>query len=151
MKVKIIIGLFAMASLGCAQKEDTVMMKKLTTQIETLQIENKVLRDSLSNHQEQFLRSQILLGISDDCVLTVGQKNKIAMIFQPYGLTMPQYDIYKLEEGKEVKIGSNTKTGFDYDFIPKSIEDKELKMKVKLKYNNQIIEYPATVNFKVKK
>lgn len=151
MKIKILMSVLALATLSCKQSEDTGTLKELTAQIEELQAENKVLKDSLSDHQEQFLRSQILLGISDDCVLTVGKKNKVAMIFHPYGSTMPQYDIYKLENGKEIKIGSNTKTRFDYDFIPKSIEDNELKMKVKLKYNNQTIEYPAAVTFKVKK
>lgn len=149
MKIKILMSVLALATLSCKQS-DTGASKELTTQIEELKAENKILKDSLSDHQEQFLRSQILLGISDDCILTAGKKNKVAMIFQPYGLTMPQYDIYKLEDGKEIKIGSNTKTRFDYDFTPKSIEDNVLKMKVKLKYNNQIIEYPATVNFKVK-
>ena len=149
MKIKILICFLALATLSCKQS-DTGASKELTTQIEELKAENKVLKDSLSDYQEQFLRSQILLGISDDCILTAGKKNKVAMIFQPYGLTIPQYDIYKLEDGKEIKIGRNTKTRFDYDFTPKSIEDNVLKMKVKLKYNNQIIEYPATVNFKVK-
>ena len=149
MKIKILMSVLALATLSCKQS-DTGASKELTTQIEELKAENKILKDSLSDYQEQFLRSQILLGISDDCILTAGKKNKVAMIFQPYGLTMPQYDFYKLEDGKEIKIGSNTKTRFDYDFTPKSIEDNVLKMKVKLKYNNQIIEYPATVNFKVK-
>ena len=149
MKIKILMSVLALATLSCKQS-DTGASKELTTQIEELKAENKVLKDSLSDYQEQFLRSQILLGISDDCILTAGKKNKVAMFFQSYGLTMPQYDIYKLEDGKEIKIGSNTKTRFDYDFTPKSNEDNVLKMKVKLKYNNQIIEYPATVNFKVK-
>lgn len=149
MKIKILMSVLALATLSCKQS-DSGASKELTTQIEELKAENKILKDSLSDHQEQFLRSQILLGISDDCILTAGKKNKVAMFFQPYGLTMPQYDIYKVEDGKEIKIGSNTKTRFDYDFTPKSIEDNVLKMKVKLEYNNQIIEYPATVNFKVK-
>ncbi len=151
MKIKILMSVLALATLSCKQPEDTGTLKELTTQIEELQAENKVLKDSLSDHQEQFLRSQILLGISDDCVLTVGKKNKVAMIFHPYGLTIPQYDIYKLENGKEIKIGSNTKTRFDYDFTPKSVEDNELRLKVKLKYKDKIIEYPAGMIFKVKK
>jgi len=137
MKIKILMSVSALAVLSCKQSDDTGTLKELA--IEKLQAENKVLKDSLSDYQEQFLKSQILLGISDDCILTVGKKNKVAMIFHPYGLTMPQYDIYKLENGKEIKIGSNTRTRFDYHFTPKSVEDNELHLKVKLSIRKKLL------------
>jgi len=151
MKIKILICLILFSTLSCKNTDESITVKKLSAQIDKLEATNKTLRDSLSNYEEEFLYSQILLGISDDCVLTVGKKNRVAMMFHTYKRELPVYDIYKIERGKEIKIGSNNNTDFNYDFTPKSIEDNELHLKVKLKYKNKVIEIPANVNFYVKK
>jgi len=140
-----------LATLSCKNADNSAETKSLLNKIEKLEAANKTLRDSLSNYEEEFLYSQILLGISEDCVLTVGKKNRVAMMFHTYKREIPAYDIYKIEGGKEIKVGSNNKTDFDYDFTPKSIEDNELHLKVKLKYKNKVIEIPAGVMFDVKK
>ena len=151
MKVKFLICLILLATLSCKNTDESITVKKLSAQIDKLEAANKTLKDSLSNYEEEFLFSQMLLGISDDCVLTVGKKNRVAMMFHTYKREIPTYDIYKIEGGKEIKVGSNNKTDFNYDFTPKSLEDNELHLKVKLKYKNKIIEIPADVNFDVKK
>ncbi|MCY1230776.1 hypothetical protein D9M72_432020 [compost metagenome] len=72
------------------------------------------------------------------------------MLFQTFDKKLPKYDIYKLEGDKQIKIGSNTSTRFDYNFTPKSIDDKELKLLVKIPYNKKTIEIPGLMIFDVK-
>ena len=74
-----------MLVLSCNKSaENSLEVKNLLTKISTLEAQNKILKDSLQRNEEEFLYSQILLGISDDAVLKVGKKNNIVMLFQTY-------------------------------------------------------------------
>ena len=64
-------------------------------------------------------------------------------------MQMPQYEIFKVDGLKETKIGSSNKTGFDYVFIPKSVEDNKINLKVKIPLENDTIEIPAEMILQV--
>jgi hypothetical protein len=91
----------------------------------------------------KFLSSQILIGISDKPILKVGEKNNIVMLLQTYGRKLPKYDIYRIEDGKEIKVGENDGTRFNYEFIPKSISDNSPQFLVKIPSNGKIITIPS--------
>jgi hypothetical protein len=121
----------------------------LLTKISTLEAQNKILKDSLQRNEEEFLYSQILLGISDDAVLKVGKKNNIVMLFQTYGRKLPKYEIYRIEDGKEFKVGENDGTRFNYEFIPKSINDNSPEFSIKIPYKGKIITIPGKLMLEV--
>jgi hypothetical protein len=104
----------------------------------------------LSRYEAEFLYSQILIGVPDEKEIKVGRKNKIVMLFQTFNKELPKYEIYKVENGKKIKVGENNQTRFNYDFIPKSTKDNEVDLLVKLPYKGKIIEIPAGISFDVK-
>ena len=143
MKI-LIIALLMIFTLGCENfVPKQTAISQLNEKIKHLEKENKTLRDSLDDYEENFLYSQILIGIPDDYVLTVGKKNNIAMLFQTYNVEIPEYEIFKIEDEKKIKLGTNNKTSFDYEFIPKSMDDNKINLVVKIPFKNKTIEIPA--------
>jgi hypothetical protein len=143
MKI-IIISLLMIFTFGCENLDPKqTAISQLNEKIKHLETENKILRDSLDDYEENFLYSQMLIGIPDDYVLTVGKKNNIAMLFQTYNVEIPEYEIFKIEDEKRIKLGTNNKTSFDYEFIPKSIDDNKINLVVKIPFKNKTIEIPA--------
>ncbi len=139
-----------MLVLSCNKSaENSLEVKNLLTKISTLEAQNKILKDSLQRNEEEFLYSQILLGISDDAVLKVGKKNNIVMLFQTYGRKLPKYEIYRIEDGKEFKVGENDGTRFNYEFIPKSINDNSPEFSIKIPYKGKIITIPGKLMLEV--
>lgn len=133
-----------MLALSCNQStENPQELENLLNKISMLETQNKILKDSLQRNEEEFLYSQILLGISDDAVLKVGKKNNIVMLFQTYGRKLPKYEIYRIKGDKEIKVGENDGTRFNYEFIPKSIHDNSPEFSIKIPYNGKIITIPG--------
>jgi len=124
--------------------------EKLELENLALRQENKILNDSLSEYNEKLIRSQILVGIPDDEDVKVGESNNIQVLFHPFNIEVPQYEIYKVEGSKEIKLGSSNKTKFNYEFIPKSVKDNKIDLKIKIPFKNDTIEIPAGMIFKVK-
>lgn len=153
MRLTGIIIILFLTTIGCKNPDaitKTEEINHLSRKISELQRQNKILRDSLSEYEENFLYSQTLVGVPDKPFLKVGKNNNIVMLFQTFDKKLPKYDIYKLEGDKQIKIGSNTSTRFEYNFTPKSIDDKELKLLVKIPYNKKTIEIPSLMIFDVK-
>ncbi|WP_379825975.1 hypothetical protein [Flavobacterium notoginsengisoli] len=96
------------------------------------------------------MNSQILIGVPDVETIKVGKKNNIVMLFQTFDKKLPKYEIYKIEGKKEIKIGENNKTRFNYEFIPKSVNDKQMHLLVKIPYDGKIIEIQNSMSFNVK-
>lgn len=113
------------------------------TKITLLEEQNKKLKDSIIKTEERFLLSQILIGIPDDVTLKVGKKNNIPMLLQTFNWKLPKYEIFRIIDSKEVKIGENDQTRFEYEFIPKSVKDNEPEFLVKIPYNEKIIQIPG--------
>ena len=65
------------------------------------------------------------------------------MLFQTYDRKLPKYEIYRIIDNKEIKVGENDETRFDYEFIPKSVKDNEPEFLIKIPYNGKIIKIPG--------
>ncbi|MNU08992.1 hypothetical protein D3C72_2553050 [compost metagenome] len=72
------------------------------------------------------------------------------MLLQTFGKELPSYEIYKLEGKREIKIGENNQTRFNYQFVPKSVNDNELELLVKIPYKGKVIKIPAKMTFNIK-
>ncbi|RED24578.1 hypothetical protein BD847_1308 [Flavobacterium cutihirudinis] len=125
--------------------------KALFDKISQLENENKSLKDSLSKNERDFLNSQILIGVPDVETIKVGKNNNIVMLFQTFDKKLPKYEIYKIEGKKEIKIGDNNQTRFNYNFIPKSINDNKMHLLVKIPYEGKIITIQNSMVFNIKK
>lgn len=151
MRVYLFIILMLFAISGCDNSNvQAEYHKKLKVENETLRKQIKILNDSLSEYNEKLIKSYILVGIPDDEVIKVGKSNHIKILFHSFNIQIPQYEIYKVEGDKEVKIGSSNKTEFDYEFIPKSIKDNKFDLKIKIPFKKDTIEIPAGMILKVK-
>jgi hypothetical protein len=126
-------------------------LQNLIAKVSMLEEQNQKLKDSLSKSEAEFLYSQILIGISDSKTLKVGKKNNVVMLLQTYNKKLPKYEIYRIEDGKEVKVGENDGTRFDYEFIPKSVEDNSPEFLIKLPFNGQTIKIKAKLILDVEK
>ncbi|MFD2940951.1 hypothetical protein ACFS3A_12960 [Flavobacterium notoginsengisoli] len=144
-KIIFIIICITLFSCNNSNQEKTLLDK-----ISQLENENKSLKDSLSKNERDFLNSQILIGVPDVETIKVGKKNNIVMLFQTFDKKLPKYEIYKIEGKKEIKIGENNKTRFNYEFIPKSVNDKQMHLLVKIPYDGKIIEIQNSMSFNVK-
>lgn len=144
----IIIFLF-LVTLSC-KDSNTDELTNLTEKNKDLQKQIAVLRDSLSNYEEEFLHSQTLIGIADDAVLKVGKENNVVMLFQTYGKKLPEYEIYKVEGKKQIRLGNNNATRFNFSFTPKSMDDKEVDLVVKMPYRGKLIEIRGKMLFDLK-
>jgi hypothetical protein len=149
---KILIITICIITLSCNKsQEKPIELESLITKISILEEQNKKLEDSLSKIEEEFLFSQILLGISDKQTLKVGEKNNIVMLLQTFNRKLPKYEIFRIENGKEIKVGEDDGTRFDYEFIPKSIDDNSPEFLLKIPYNGKIIKIPGKLILNVKK
>ena len=146
---KIIFITICFLALSCNKQNENNEVEKLLKKIAKLEIENKRLNESVTKNEENFLHSQILLGIPDKPVLKLGDKTEVSMLFQTFDREIPKYDIYRVEGKKQIKIGTNNQTQFKYEFIPKKIGIEELNLIVKMPYNGKVIEIPAGMYFKV--
>ena len=150
MKKPLLISAILFLTMSCNKPINNNNDGDLSSRVAELEKQNKMLRDSLTHYEESFLYSQILVGVPDVKEIKVGKKNKIVMLFQTFNKELPKYEIYKVEDGKQIKVGENNQTRFDYDFTPKSTKDNEVDLLVKLPYNGKIIEIPAGLIFEVK-
>lgn len=149
MKI-IIISLLIIFTIGCENSnQKQKVISQLEERINGLETENKILKDSLEDNQEKFLKSQILIGIPDDQVLKVGKKNNITILFHTYNIEIPEYEIFKFKDGDTIKVGTNNLTSFKYEFIPKDINDSMLDLMVKVPLKNSILEIPASMSLNV--
>ena len=149
MKNYISTSLLSLLAISCTDSSEK-KLNKLTVENNELQSRIEVLKDSLSDLEENFLHSQILVGIADEAILTVGKENNVVMLFQTYDKKLPEYEIFRIEGNKEIRVGNNNNTRFNVNFTPKSIEDNKLKILVKMSYKNKPIVLQSELNFDVK-
>ena len=143
----ICITLFSCNNSKQSSKEEKALLDKILQ----LENENKSLKDSISKSERDFLNSQILIGVPDIGTIKVGKKNNIVMLFQTFGKKIPKYEIYKVEGNKEIKIGENNQTRFNYEFIPESTKDNKMHLLVKIPFEGKIIKIHNSMLFNVKK
>ncbi len=149
----IIIIILALITISCNVNNSTEVEKlksiceKLKTENRTLKTENKQLEISLNQIEKHDIQYRSLVGIVDGKV-EVGKNNRIVFLLHSFK-EFPKYDIYRIEGNKEIKIGSNNLTSFDYQFNPKSIKETNLKLKVKIPYEGKIFEIPGEMNIPI--
>jgi len=150
MKKNTLLLLSVLSLLSCRNsKESSKEIENALIRITNLEEQNRKLTDSLNKYREIDLNSQSILGFPQECILKVGKKNKIKFVIFKNEFEFPKYDIYKIENDNEIKIGENNNFNFDYEFTPKSIKDNRLNLKIKMPYKGEIIELPILMNFKV--
>jgi predicted ribosome quality control (RQC) complex YloA/Tae2 family protein len=149
---KIIILILGFSLFSCENsKNNSQKVQNLLNRIDKLENQNKNLTDSLTKHKESEQNSLSLIGFPEECKLKVGKQSKIKVMICKNQFEFPKYDIYKIENGNEIKIGENTNFNFDYEFTPKSINDNHLNLKIKMPYNGEILEMPILMDFEVEK
>jgi hypothetical protein len=131
--------------------ENTQTIDNLQKRVSVLEKQNRKLKDSLSKNEAEFLYSQILIGIPYKYKQKVGKKNKIAMLLQTFEKKLPKYEIFRVINGKEIKVAESDQTRFDYEFIPKSVEDNRPDFLIKIPYNGKIIKIPGGLILDVEK
>lgn len=131
-------------------RQESLELENLKNQISYLENQNKKLRDSLDQVEEMFLLSQIVIAIPDDEFLIVGKENNIPLLFQTYNTKLPVYDVFVIENDKQIRVGSGDNTRFDFNYTPKSLNDNEVEMLIKMPYKDQIFEFPVGFWFRVK-
>jgi hypothetical protein len=141
---KLLIITISFLALSCNKSiENSQEVANLLNRISHLEAQNKMLQDIIERNEQEFLTSQILIGISDNPILKVGKKNNIVMLLQTFGRKLPKYEIFKIDDGKEIKVGENDGTRFNYEFIPTSIIDNSPELLVKIPSNGKIITIPS--------
>jgi hypothetical protein len=149
---KLISIIICITLFSCNNSENSSNEEKaLLDKISQLENENKSLKDSLSKNERDFLNSQMLIGVPDVETIKVGKKNNIVMLFHTSDKKLPKYEIYKIEGHKKIKIGENNQTKFNYNFIPKSIDDNKIHLLVKIPYRGKTIILQNAMSFNVKK
>ncbi|MGQ2983557.1 hypothetical protein [Flavobacterium sp.] len=144
MEKYLFAGIIVFLIFSCNSSDNqSIEYQELLNQNAELRKKNIFLTDSLESYREDLIRSYILIGIPNDPLIRVGKKNNIKLLFHPFSVALPKYDIYEVNGSKEIKIGSNNKTEFDYAFVPKSTTDNQVYLKVKIPNKNDTIEIPA--------
>jgi hypothetical protein len=72
---KLLIITISFLALSCNKSiENSQEVANLLNRISHLEAQNKMLQDSIERNEQEFLTSQILIGISDNPILKVGKK-----------------------------------------------------------------------------
>src|SRR5690554_7448698 len=149
MKKSILLLVITILIISC-NKQESAEIENFKNQISDLENQNKKLRDSLDQIEERFLLSQIVIAIPDDEFLTVGKENNIPLLFQTYNTELPAYDVFVIENDKQIRIGSGDNTRFDFKYTPKSLTDNKVEGLIKMPYKDEVFEFPVGFWFRVK-
>ena len=149
---KLTIAIIYILAISCTNSsEKSNEVEDLLEKISILEKQNNMLKDSISKSERVYLNSIFLIGIPYKQTFKIGQKDSISMLFQPSFKKLPKYEIYRIEDKKEIKIGENNSSEFNLDFTPKSIEDNKLNLLVKMPNEGNEIIYKCEVTLDVKK
>ena len=129
-----IVLLFVIFTVSC--NKSISESEKIKLELQTLQKENNLLKDSISKIIEESWNDKMLVGVPDG-KLKVGKNNKI-YFFLYDSKELEDYDVYKIENKKEIKIRTEKFGTFLYEYIPKS--EFENKVSLKIKIQNKGVE-----------
>ena len=146
MKNRTIISvlLFLVFTISCNNSNSE--LKKIDAQLKKLQNENLILKDSLSKLKEVDWEYRMLVGIPNG-KFKVGEKNKITFLLHSFK-ELPKYDVYKVEDEKDVKISSENFSKFDYEYLPKSNSDNKVSLKIRIPNSEVEILNETTIPLK---
>lgn len=128
---------------SCKKENNQNDLVKLSERIVELEKENKKLKDSIEKNTERLKQSFHLVAIPYVDSFKVGRKDSIAMLIHPFVTDYPIFEIYKIVEGKEIKIGEDNKSSFTINHTPEDIQDNDPEYLVRFpdkeeKYNVDI-------------
>jgi hypothetical protein len=148
----IILIIFYILIISCTFKsEQTEKTENLLDSISRIKKENNMLMDSILKIERENLYATHLRSNAFSKTLKVGKKDSIAIFFQPTSDKLPKYEIFKIIDKKEIKVGENNKSKFNVDYTPKSIEDNKLHIVVKMPFDGEEIKFQCQVKFNVVK
>ena len=149
---KIIFVIVCILSISCNNTiEKTKETETLLEKISELEKQNNLFKESISRNEENELNSTFLVGMPYNEILKVGKKDSIAILLHSSTKKFPKYEIYKVEDGKEIKIGDSENSKFNFNFTPKSIKDNNPKLFIKLPYEGNIIKIQCELTLNVEK
>ena len=149
---KLIIITTCILLISCNKRlEKSKEIENLLERISLLEKQNNKLKDSISQSERDYLNSTFLIGIPYNQILKVGKKDSINMLLHSSLKKIPKYEIYRIEDKKEVKIGENDNSKFTFDFTPKSVKDNNPKLLLKIPSEGNIIKIQCELMLKVEK
>ena len=149
---KLIIITTCILLISCNKRlKKSKEIENLLERISLLEKQNNKLKDSISQSERDHLNSTFLIGIPYNQILKVGKKDSINMLLHSSLKKIPKYEIYRIEDKKEVKIGENDKSKFTFDFTPKSVKDNNPKLLLKIPSEGNIIKIQCELMLKVEK
>lgn len=149
---KVIITVICSLFISCTFKsEQTEKIENLLDSISRIKRENSMLMDSILKIERENLYDTHLYSNAYSKTLKVGKKDSITMLFQPTSDRLPKYEIFKIVDKKEIKVGENNKSKFNIEYTPKSIKDNKLHILVKMPFDGEEIKFQCQVTFDVEK
>ena len=146
MKNRTIISVLLFLVFTISFNNSNSELKKIDAQLKKLQNENLILKDSLSKLKEVDWEYRMLVGIPNG-KFKVGEKNKITFLLHSFK-ELPKYDVYKVEDEKDVKISSENFSKFDYEYLPKSNSDNKVSLKIRIPNSEVEILNETTIPLK---
>lgn len=149
---KVIITAICALFISCTFKsEQSEEIENLLDSISRIKKENSMLMDSILKIERENMYATHLRSNAYSKTLKVGKKDSIAIFFQPTSDKLPKYEIFKIIDKKEIKVGENNKSKFNVDYTPKSIKDNKLHVVVKMPFDGEEIKFQCQVKFNVVK
>jgi hypothetical protein len=146
MKNRTIISFLFFSILTVSCNESNSELKKINMELQKLQKENSILKDSISKIKEEDWNYKMLVGVPEG-KLKVGKKNKI-FFFIYDSKELQNYDVYKIENKKEIKIRTEKFGKFSYEYIPKSEFENKVNLKIKIPNSDVEILNETTIPLK---
>ena len=146
MKNRTIISVLFFSIFTVSCNESNSELKKINVELQKLQKENSLLKDSLSKIKEEDWNYKMLVGIPEG-KLKVGEKNRIFFLLYD-SKELQNYDVYKVENKKEIKISSEKFSKFSYEYIPKSEFENKVSLKIKIPNSDVEIMNETTIPLK---
>ncbi|NGY38802.1 hypothetical protein FQU23_014955 [Flavobacterium sp. XN-5] len=135
---------FSIFTVSC--NESNSELKKINVELQKLQKENSILKDSISKIKKEDWNYKMLVGVPEG-KLKVGEKNKI-FFFLYDSKQLQDFDVYKIENKKEIKIRTEKFGKFSYEYIPKSELENKVSLKIKIPNNDVEIMNETTIPLK---
>ncbi len=124
---------------SCSQKK----LKELNNRISELEVLNKKLSDSLKHQLKEKILHLTPIGFSETYESKLNEPCQINYAFC-FGIDMdfPEYNVYRItngkEEEKELILSKQNKSGFTYEFTPKTVKDDTVELLLEFNSDGKI-------------
>ncbi|WP_046756890.1 hypothetical protein [Kordia jejudonensis] len=127
---KIFLLAIAIISLASCNQDK---IQDLNRQIAALEASNKKLTDSLKNIQSENLMRMTAVGFPSEYTSKLNEPHQINYAFcYSIDIDFPEYNVYRVtnadKDEKELILAKQYKSGFRYDFIPKTLDDDTIEL-----------------------